>query len=229
VTAASLLFSCEHASAAVPEELGFVEQALGPEIWRTHHAYDLGALEAARSLARRCDAPLVASSVSRLVADTNRSPHHPRVFSEPVRALPAARREAILARYHRPHRDMAAAHVRSLIPVIHVAVHSFVPALDGVERPIDIALLYDPARARERALAAEWKTRLGRRLPGLRLRRNAPYRGVSDGLPTAFRRVFAPTDYVGFELELNQQAFSGAWPSAWPGALADTFVELAAG
>ncbi len=227
MTARSLLFSCEHATNAVPPELVFLRDALGRSIWQSHEAYDLGAREAAHGLAERCGAPVIASTVSRLVVDTNRSAQHPRVHSEPIRALPAARRDAIVASYHRPHRELVAAHVRSCQPVIHVAVHSFTPEWAGQRRPIDVALLYDPKRAVERTLAARWKNRLAERLPHLRIRRNAPYRGVSDGLPTALRRVLEPTDYVGFELELNQQAFEGAWPTDWLGALADIFLEIA--
>lgn len=227
MSARSLLITCEHATAAVPHELAFLREALGEAIWQTHEAFDLGALEAARALARGCGVSLAAAPVSRLVADANRSEHHPRVLGEPLRALPAAERAAILARHHRPHRALVAAHVRSRLPVLHLAVHSFTPVLEGQERPLDIALLYDPGREPERLLAARWKTALGGRLPGVRLRRNAPYRGVSDGLPTALRRAFLPDEYVGFELELNQGAWRGAWPERWLPALIATFRELA--
>lgn len=225
----SLLFTCEHAANAVPDDLAFLREALGPAIWNTHAAYDLGAIEAARELAERCGASLLASSVSRLVVDTNRSEQHPRVFSAPLRALPRADREAILAAFHRGHRDAVAVSLRAREPVLHVAVHSFTPALGSEIREMDIGLLYDPGRPVERRLAAKWKARLEERLPGVRLRRNAPYRGVSDGLPTAFRRVLSPGAYAGFELELNQGAFDGAWPPAWIAALADTLLEIARG
>lgn len=222
----ALLFTCEHASNAVPADLTFLREALGTAIWKTHRAHDIGAAAAARALAERCGAPLASSEVSRLVADTNRSERHPRVLSQPLRALPAARREAILEEHHRPYRERVLAEVHARAPVLHVAVHSFTPVFEGRERAIDLSLLYDPARPTERALAAEWKRRLGARLPTARLRRNAPYRGVSDGLPTALRHRFPDADYAGFELELNQGAFGGAWPAPWIEALAETFGEL---
>lgn len=226
MTGRSLLFTCEHATNAIPEELAFLREALGPDIWETHRAYDIGAIEAGRELASRCGSSVIASTVSRLVVDTNRSEHHPKVFSEPIRALSRAQRESILAFFHRPHREMVATSLRGRMPVLHVAVHSFTPSLDGDERTMDVGLLYDPARGPERELAAEWKRRLNARLPAMRLRRNAPYRGAADGLPTAFRRVFLPDDYAGFELELNQRAFDGAWPPEWLDALAETLREL---
>ena len=52
-----------------------------------------------------------------------------------------------------------------------------------------------------------------RRLP-LRsaLRRNYPYRGVSDALVTHLRRRYGGRGYVGMELEINQKhAASRGW------------------
>ena len=53
-------------------------------------------------------------------------------------------------------------------------------------------------------MAQVWQRELERVAPGLRVRRNAPYRGVSDGLPTALRRLYPADRYVGFEMEFNQ-------------------------
>ena len=41
--------------------------------------------------------------------------------------------------------------------------------------------------------------------PDLRLRRNYPYRGRSDGLTAALRRRHPDAAYVGIELEVNQR------------------------
>jgi hypothetical protein len=73
----------------------------------------------------------------------------------------------------------------------------------GEERDFDLAVLFDPRREMERALAAEivqhW------RKIGWTARRNAPYRGVSDGHATALRREFPDSDYAGLEIEVNQR------------------------
>ncbi len=87
---------------------------------------------------------------------------------------------------------------------VHVAVHSFTPALAGERRSADVGLLYDPRRAGERALCARWQAILGELDPTLRVRRNYPYRGISDGLPSWLRRRFPGRSYAGVELELNQ-------------------------
>jgi predicted N-formylglutamate amidohydrolase len=70
---------------------------------------------------------------------------------------------------------------------------------------MDVGLLYDPARARERATAIAWQHELRERHPELRIRRNAPYRGTADGLTTALRRERSVRRYAGIEIELNQR------------------------
>jgi predicted N-formylglutamate amidohydrolase len=226
-----LLFTCEHAGNEVPNELTpFFHGAYGaqwPDISTSHRAWDLGALEAARALATTCEAPLLWTAVSRLVVDTNRSAHHPRVIDRALRSLPPAKRAALLADYHRPHRDRVAQQASDRAPTLHVAVHSFTPSLDGRERDVDVGILYDPSRRPERALASLWRDALVRALPRLRVRRNAPYRGVTDGLPTALRKRHPPSRYIGFELELNQRAWQpghrgGGWPQPWLETLAAT-------
>jgi len=89
--------------------------------------------------------------------------------------------------------------------VIHLASHSFTPVLDGVVRNADIGLLYDPARPGEVELCRRWQAKLEARAPGLRVRRNYPYTGRSDGFTAWLRRRFPADRYVGIELEINQQ------------------------
>ena len=117
-------------------------------------------------------------------------------------------------------------------PVAHLAVHSFTPILKGRERRVDLGLLYDPRRAPEKALALELRASLQTLAPDLRLRRNYPYRGTSDGLPTWLRRQFKAEDYAGLELELNQADWNPA-SQAWQSldrlltqALETVFAEL---
>lgn len=71
---------------------------------------------------------------------------------------------------------------------------------------MDVGLLYDPGRTGERDLCLAWKREIEAARPDLRVRRNAPYRGVSDGHVTALRKRF-PQGYLGLELEVNQRFF----------------------
>ena len=225
-----LLLSCEHASNALPAAwrgLFPAQQAL----LYSHRGLDIGALEAARRLARALDAPLLAARWSRLLVDLNRSSGHPRLFAPQVRALPAVAREEILARCYRPYRDALRARVATAMAsgqrVVHVSVHSFTPVLDGVTRRCDIGLLYDPARLREKSLCLRWQQALGMHDAGLVVRRNYPYRGTADGLVTTLRREFPPGHYAGIELEINQRHALGP-RAAWLHLLDGLAATLAA-
>ena len=76
--------------------------------------------------------------------------------------------------------------------------------LDDAVRRADVACLYDPRRPAESALAGRWLAAFARRAPGLRLRRNYPYQGRSDGLASLLRKRFPDAAYAGIELEVNQ-------------------------
>ena len=101
--------------------------------------------------------------------------------------------------------------------VLHLSVHSFAEVYEGRRRQADVGLLYDPARAGERALCRSWQQRLTA-ATGYRVRRNYPYRGVSDGHVTALRRRYPPGRYWGVELELNQRLVARP-ETAWAGLL----------
>ena len=48
--------------------------------------------------------------------------------------------------------------------------------------------------------------------PNLRVRRNYPYAGWTDGLTTYLRTRFPPQRYVGIEIEINQRFVLGRTP-----------------
>jgi predicted N-formylglutamate amidohydrolase len=202
-----VVVTCEHAGNRVPPEAAHLFTLKGDHL-AGHGGYDAGALEMARAFAAAFAAPLFFTTVTRLVVDQNRSIGHPKQFSRYTRGLAAALRREILDRHYRPMRretlEAVAAARQNGRTVAHLASHSFVPVLSGVQRDMDVGLLYDPGRAGERALCAAWKARLAARRPGLRVRRNTPYKGVSDGHVTALRKSF-PTGYLGVELEVNQR------------------------
>ena len=180
-----LLFSCEHGGYRIPAPYRALfqdQQAL----LRSHYGYDAGALRLAREMAAALDAPLQAATVSRLLIDLNRSPAHPRVYSTATRNLAPAQRREIFEQYYLPYRSAVQRRIAAAIDagqrVLHVSCHSFTPALDGKLRDADLGLLYDPARAEEATLCRRWQASLRAGLPGLNIRRNAPYKGSADGL-----------------------------------------------
>ena len=174
----------------------------------SHRGFDSGALLVARSLAAAFKAPLVISTVSRLLVDLNRSIGHPRLFSAATRGLPAKLRSQIVEQHYRPYRDQVEHLVARAVArgrrVIHISSHSFTPQLNGQVRYADVGLLYHPARPGETDLCARWKASLAGLAPELRVRRNYPYAGKGDGLTSHLRLRFPPGAYVGIELEINQ-------------------------
>jgi predicted N-formylglutamate amidohydrolase len=213
----SIVVTCEHGGNRVPKEHRGLFR--GREaLLSSHRGWDAGTLALARALAVRLGAPLQSATVTRLLVDLNRSPHNPRVFSSLTRGLPRGRRAELLLRYHAPHWDAVRALVAEGVEergrVIHLGVHSFTPRWRGVARKPDIALLYDPARPGEQALAARWLRALERLEPGRVLRRNDPYRGNADGLTTALRKEHTDARYLGIEVEVSQRhvGTSGRFP-----------------
>ena len=211
-----LLVTCEHGGNRIPARYRAWFAGHGA-LLASHRGYDPGALATARRMAAVTGGHLIATTVSRLLVELNRSPHNPRVFSALIRRAPLDVRREIFERYYVPHHRAVAAEVEAAIArghrVLHIGSHSFTPNLDGVARSADIGLLYDPARALERRFAGLWLEALRAHGAGI-VRRNYPYEGRNDGLPTVLRRRFAPQDYVGLELEVNQRhplAGGGAW------------------
>ena len=184
----------------------------------SHRGWDPGSLQLGRQLALAFDAPLHASTTTRLLVDLNRSIGHRQLFSEITRGLTRAERDRIVATHYRPYRDHVegeiARRIASGLSVVHIASHSFTPVLNGDVRRADVAWLYDPRRHGESALAQRWMAQLAQRAPDLRLRRNYPYQGRGDGLTALLRKRFDGEAYRGIELEINQR-FVAQGGAAW--------------
>jgi len=204
----TFLITCEHGGNRIPAPYGKLFRGRRA-LLDSHRGYDPGALVMARALARAFGAPLLSSTVSRLLVDLNRSIGHPQLFSVATRGAAATDRAAIVEQYYRPYRQEAERRVRQLLSrsrrVIHISAHSFTPVLDGKVRNADVGLLYHPGRYGEAELCSRWKAALATTTPQLRVRRNYPYAGKDDGLTSYFRLCFPPDTYVGIELEINHQ------------------------
>lgn len=225
-----LVLSCEHGGHEVPDAFAPLFEGRQAVI-ESHRGWDPGALELARRMAGALGAPLHAATTTRLLVDLNRSIGHRGLFSEFSRRLPAAQRDDLVARYYRPHRDAVEGDIDRFIAaggrVLHIASHSFTPALAGVERRADVAWLYDPRRAAESAFAIDWQDAFDACVPGYRLRRNYPYQGRDDGLTSALRRRHPASVYRGIELEVNQR-FYYAGGAPWERVCAGLVETLAA-
>lgn len=209
------LITCEHGGNRIPAAYRdlFHEQEI---VLNSHRGYDAGALTMAKDLASAFDAPLVYSTVSRLLVDLNRSVGHPRFHVQTVRDQSKEVRHAIVERYYHPYRTKVEHYVHRSVArgrrVVHISSHSFTPSLDGHVRTADIGLLYDPGRSGEVALAERWQTALEALAPELSVRRNYPYEGKGDGLTRHLRLRHSARVYIGVELEINQKHVEGPAP-----------------
>lgn len=202
-----VLVTCEHAGNAVPPEYaGLFAGAEG--LLASHRGWDPGSLGIGRRLADRLGAPLLATSVTRLLVEPNRSPGQPGVFSERTRGLPDPEKARILDSHYHPHRRAIENQIRWWVDrgerVLHLGIHTFTDVLDGVVRTVDLGLLFDPERPAERWFCEAWKPRLDAAAPENRVRFNEPYLGTDDGLTTWLRTLFPDPSYAGIEIEARQ-------------------------
>lgn len=202
-----LVVSCEHAGHHVPAAYRSLFRGHADAL-KSHRGWDPGALDLARAIAQANYAPLLANTTSRLVVECNRSIGHAQLFSEFTRDLDTADHMRVLASIYHPHRRAVDIAVRRALRrykrVVHVGVHTFTPVLNGKRRSADVGLLYDPRRRFEVEVADALAKRLRAEMPKLRVRRNYPYRGWTDGLTTTLRGRFSAGRYAGIELEVNQ-------------------------
>jgi predicted N-formylglutamate amidohydrolase len=209
----AIVVSCEHGGPTVPARYRALFAAHRAAL-ESHRGYDRGALAMARALAAAFNAPLAVTTTTRLLIDANRSIGHPQLYSSITRNASAALRKDMFDQHYLPHRARVERLVMRSIAkgreTLHLACHSFTPRIDGVERSVDVGLLYDPARAEEVALCVAWQRHLRILAPALRVRRNYPYLGKTDGFTTWFRRRHPGGVYLGIELELNQATMVAA-------------------
>jgi predicted N-formylglutamate amidohydrolase len=209
----TFIITCEHGGNRIPAPYRRLFRGQGA-LLDSHRGYDPGSLVMSKALASAFAAPLVASTVSRLLIDLNRSIGHPQLFSAVTRAAPAQSRAQIVEQHYRPYRTQVERLVGQAVArghrVIHISSHSFTAELDGRVRGADVGLLYHPGRRGEAEVCARWKDSLAALASDLRVRRNYPYAGKGDGLTSHLRLRFAQSDYVGIELEVNQGIVFGA-------------------
>lgn len=227
-----LILSCEHATAHVPKAYASLFSSKeAKKALNSHRGVDFGTLALARkwkkqlSLNSGVEVPLYCGTMTRLLIDLNRSPGHPTRLSEFSTAASSKQLE-LLKSHQLSYQDQVRREVaRSNLPVLHISAHSFTPIFHGIVRRTDVGLLYDPSRLPEARLAQEWSTRL-RKMTGLVVHRNAPYRGTADGLPPLLRKEFSVKKYAAFEIEINQRFFLDPDLRKHLGAITSALLEL---
>lgn len=144
---------CDHASNAMPQSYGML--GLRPVDLIAHIAWDPGALPVARRLAEQLDAPLLWPDASRLIVDCNRDPEAVDLIAATSEGhvipgnsgLTPEEKGRRIVTIHEPYhaaidacldRRLAAGRDCAL-----VAIHSFTPVFNGVERPWEVGVIFD--------------------------------------------------------------------------------------
>ncbi len=225
------ILTCEHAGNIVPAEYEHLFKG-HEEVLYSHKGIDFGALRLAKHLAAATDLPLFFTTISRLLIDANRSLDKDDLFSEYSKKLTAKERKILVGKHYFPHRKKVEKRITKLVAagnkVIHLALHTFTPVLDGEVRQADIGILFDPERALETTFASRLKAALQTQQQDREVLYNSPYPGTADGLPAYLREKFGDDDYAGFELEINQKFFLNGEPDIWKKLVTDVTAALQA-
>lgn len=233
--AGPFVFVCDHASNFFPPpydtSLGITD---ADKI--AHIAWDPGALGVAWGLAKSLDAPLVHTTVSRLIIDCNREENRADLIpclSETTQIagnqnLAADEKNFRLDLAHRPFHDaidkVISQRLESGLPTAVVSIHSFTPVYKGVSRPWEIGLIYDNDRRLADPVLAALKGR-----GDLTVGDNEPY-APSDGVYYTIRRHGEDRELPCLMIEIrNDEVNTPEEEARWSALLAPVLRAAAEG
>ncbi len=225
------LITADHASNAVPPDVGGGSLGIAEEDMARHIAWDPGSAGVAIGLGELLDAPVIMSNFSRLVIDPNRGEDDPTLLMKLYDGtiIPANRhagpeeRERRLNAYYRPYHGAVARLAARRDDTIYVAIHSFTRQLRGRERrPWHIGILH----GHDSRFALPLLERL-RAEKDLCVGENEPYGGHLDG-DSVDRHAIRP-GRVNVLIELcNDLIETEAQQRAWAERLAPIMQEVLA-
>jgi predicted N-formylglutamate amidohydrolase len=229
--AGPFVFVCDHASNFLPvpydTSLGLSETDKS-----AHIAWDPGALGVAKGLSKSLDAPLVYTTVSRLIIDCNREVDRDDLIpclSEATeiagnRDLSAEERAFRIGLAHSPFHEtidrIISQRLAMGLPTAVVSIHSFTPVYKGRSRPWEIGLISD----RDRSLAEPVLKAL-QGCGGLTVGDNEPY-APSDGVYYTIRRHGEDRQLPCLMIEIrNDEVKTAAEEDRWADLLAPMLAD----
>jgi len=219
---APIVFVCEHAANRIPNY--FAGLGLGPKERQSHIAWDPGARNVALTLSKMFDAPLVCSTISRLIYDCNRPPDAPGAMqsksentlipgNKDISADEAqARIEQVYDPFVRALKNAIGQKINKGMAPVLITVHSFTPIYFGKQRDVEIGVLHDSDSRLADAMLA-----LHDAHTPLNIGRNSPY-GPEDGVTHTLREHGVKNGLINVMLEIrndliktpgDQQAMAG--------------------
>ena len=207
--ASLLMLICDHAGRLIPERLGAL--GLVPAALDRHIAWDIGAAGLARRLADRVGAQLISQAYSRLVVDCNRAPESPDIApavsdGTPIPAnagLSAGDLADRIAAIHAPYHAAIAAALDRQACTLLVSVHSFTPAMNGLDRPWHVGVLHSHDSPASFAMLQALRD-----CEGLVVGDNQPY--AMDGIDYTIPRHAKARGLDYLELEVRQDLIAEA-------------------
>lgn len=224
--AAPLVLVCDHASNRVPRVLHHL--GLAPAPLREHIAWDIGAADVARRLARRFAAPLALTNYSRLVIDCNRALNDPSSIPAESDGIPVPgnrglaqgerlqRAETLFKPYHEAVARLVALKAEHGPPPCVVSIHSFTPVFQRTRRPWHVGVLWNE----DRRIAIPLMEAL-RRDPDRVVGDNEPY-SARDGVGYTIAVHAESAGFAHVALEIRQDLIAvSAGAEHWAGIVGD--------
>jgi predicted N-formylglutamate amidohydrolase len=183
--ASPFVLACDHASNRIPEPYGDLGLTLVQRLM--HVAWDPGALAVALAVSDLLDAPLIHSTVSRLIVDCNRElgavdlipTISERTEIPGNRDVSAEERERRIAAFHVPFHSAIDAVLNrrreAERETIFVTVHSFTPVYKDIHRPWPIGLIH----GKDSGMSAALRQALRADAPLLNVGWNEPYSAMN--------------------------------------------------
>jgi predicted N-formylglutamate amidohydrolase len=144
-----LVFTCEHASNALPEPWQWPES----DRWLvdTHWASDIGAAAFTRRVAKLMNAPAVLSTFSRLLIDPNRALDSATLFRQNAdghqvhlnEGLLAAEKQQRIHRFYEPYHTAVSDVIGRSRGDTVFSIHTFTDNYEGDRRVLEIGVLFD--------------------------------------------------------------------------------------
>ena len=224
--ASPFVILCDHASNRIPERYGDLGLSASERL--SHIAWDPGALAMGRELSALLDAPLVESTVSRLIIDCNRALDAPDLIwtlSERTRIaanenLTTEERDYRIAQYHRPFHGaidmLLEARRHAGIDTVVVCMHSFTPVFLGKARPWPIGVIH----GRDERFTRAFRDAMAAERPDLNIGWNEPYAAL-NGVTLTLEKHGDGRGLEATMIEIrNDEILSPDGVSQWAGLVA---------
>ena len=211
------IFSCEHATCAVPE--AFKEALRGDaESITSSRGWDLGALNLAQAFAMKFRTPLTHCEITRLLIDCYPPETNPEHWGFCSKKLLPGQKEKLHERQYLTHINTLRQRVTTELArhpaVVHISFHTFDPA----EKPgLHVSLLFSEGKVGESQFALEWLKQIKAIMPGeIVVKPNEKFypkqhRTILDVL----RDEWLFDTYMAVEIQVSNRLFLEGSPMRW--------------